>query len=234
MSLLWRLLTHRAGNQELPDDVGPDPEPDEPEAPENQHRAFSTYLTDEDFKRAATNLNVEEAVIRAVAEIESAGRGFLPDGRPSILYEAHIFDRETSGRHRRVRDARGRALSVPNWDRSLYGPAGAWQHDGRLSPAAGLNLQAAHRACSWGLFQILGQNHASVGFPNVMDFVQAMVKGAGPHLDAFVSFVRANNLDGALRNKDWRTFARRYNGPAFERNRYDTRLAEAYRRFANA
>ena len=169
-----------------------------------------------------------------MAHIESAGRGFLPDGRPSILYEAHIFHRETSGRHAGFVDTRGRALSVPRWDRSLYGPAGAWQHDGRLAPAASFNWVAAHRACSWGLFQILGQNHAAVGWPRIADFVQAMTEGAGPHLDAFVGFVRANRLEQPLRERNWREFARRYNGPGFAQNRYDTRLAEAYARFARA
>ena len=230
MSILWRLLTHRAGNQELPDDLGPDPEPDEPDTPEP-----SVYLTDEDFARAAEALNIDEAIVRAVAYIESAGRGFLPapDGRPSILYEAHIFHRETAGRHATARDTRGRALSVPRWDRTLYGAAGAWQHDGRLAPAANLNWVAAHRACSWGIFQILGQNHALVGFARIHDMVTAARHSAGSHLDMFVQLVLANRLDQPLRDRNFREFARRYNGPGFAANRYDIRLEEAWRRFAN-
>ncbi|MBO0737575.1 MAG: N-acetylmuramidase family protein [Alphaproteobacteria bacterium] len=233
MSLLWRLLTHRAGDEALPDDIGEDPEPDEPELPEPA-LAQALYLRDEDFERAAATLNVDLAVIRAVAEVEAAGRGFLADGRPQILYEAHVFDRETQGRHRSVRDSRGKPLSVPAWDRTLYGAAGAWQHDGRLAPAASLNWTAAHRASSWGLFQIMGFNHRLVGHERIVDFVDAMVRGAGPHLDAFVAFIRANRLDNALRSRDWREFARRYNGPAYERNNYHTKLEQAWRRFANA
>ena len=60
---------------------------------------MSTTLTDADFARAAKALNVEVAAIRAVAEVEAAGAGFLPDGRPAILYEAHIFHAETKGKH---------------------------------------------------------------------------------------------------------------------------------------
>ena len=62
---------------------------------------MSTTLTAADFARAAKNLNVEIAAIRAVAEVEAAGAGFLPDGRPAILYEAHMFHAEIEGQARR-------------------------------------------------------------------------------------------------------------------------------------
>jgi hypothetical protein len=239
MSLLWRLLTRRprgaeGGDAELPADLGPDPEPDiETEAEEEALPPLAPvlHLTDADFSRAAAALDVEVAAVRAVAEVEAAGCGFLPDGRPQILYEAHIFDRQTSGRHRQARDSNGVRLSVPNWDRTLYGRAGAHQHDVRLAGAARLDWDAAHRACSWGLFQILGTNHAAVGHPTIRGFVEAMHSGAGPHLDAFVGFVRATRLDGHLRTRNWQAFARGYNGPGFAANRYDQKLAAAYRRW---
>ncbi len=238
MSLLWRLLTRRAGDAELPADVGPDPEPDvETEAEEEAAPPLAPvlHLTDADFERAAAALNCEVAAVRAVAEIEAAGRGFLaPDGpfggRPQILYEAHIFHRQTNGRHAAARDRRGVRLSVPTWDRTLYGRAGAAQHE-RLADAAALDWEAAHRACSWGLFQILGTNHAAVGHPTIAGFVEAMEAGAGPHLDAFVAFVQTNRLDGPLRRRYWRAFARGYNGPGFAQNRYDQKLAAAYARW---
>jgi N-acetylmuramidase len=66
-------------------------------------------LTDADFARAAKELNVEVAAIHAVAEVEAAGAGFLPDGRPAILYEAHIF---TSIRRALTRRRRTGAASL--------------------------------------------------------------------------------------------------------------------------
>jgi hypothetical protein len=229
VSLLWRLLTRRAGYQELPVDIGEE-EDDEPELPPQP----SLHLTDEDFTRAAAALSVSEAVVRAVAYVEAAGRGFLPDGRPQVLYEAHVFHRETGGIHGAARDSRGRPLSVPRWDRSLYGAAGVWQHDGRLAPAAQLDWAAAHRATSFGLFQVMGFNHASVGHETIQSFVEAAFRGAGDHLDMFVKFVQANRLELMLRNRRWADFARRYNGPGYRQNNYDRRLAEAYRRFSHA
>jgi hypothetical protein len=191
----------------------------------------STILTDEDYQRAADALDVDVATVRAVAEVEAGGRAFLPDGRPQILYEAHIFHRESKGAHGAAKDSTGKALSAPSWDRSLYGASGAHQHN-RLAAAAKLDWDAAHKACSWGMFQILGQNHKVCGYDTVAQFVDAMNDGAGAQLDAFVSFVKGNRLNGALRRRDWAAFARGYNGPGYAQNAYDTKLAAAYRKYA--
>jgi hypothetical protein len=193
----------------------------------------STSLTDEDFARAAKELNVEVAAIRAVAEVEAGapGQGFIADGRPAILYEAHIFHAETKGKHSGAKDRRGVALSSPKWDRSLYGATGAAQH-ARYEDARKLDPDAANKACSWGTFQILGQNHKQCGFDTSQAFVDAMwTGGAAAHLDAFVAFIKANNLDGPLRAKNWAAFARGYNGPAYAQNAYDKKMANAYARW---
>ena len=192
---------------------------------------MSDTLTDEDFARAAKALNVEVAAIRAVAEVEAAGAGFIADGRPAILYEAHVFHGETKGTYANAKDRRGVALSSPKWDRSLYGATGAAQH-ARYEDARALDPDAANKACSWGTFQILGQNHKACGFDTSQAFVDAMwTGGAAAHLDAFVAFVKANNLDGALRAKNWAAFARGYNGPAYAQNAYDKKMANAYARW---
>jgi hypothetical protein len=188
-------------------------------------------LSDDDYQRAAQALNVEVAAIRAVAEVESAGAGILPDGRPAILYEAHIFHKETGGKHAGAKDRRGIALSSPSWNRALYGATGAPQHN-RYEDARALDADAANKACSWGMFQILGQNHKACGFETSQEFVDAMWNGGAPaHLDAFVAFLKANKLDAPLRAKDWKTFARGYNGPAYAANKYDQKMAAAYARW---
>jgi hypothetical protein len=188
-------------------------------------------LTDADFARAAKTLNVEVAAIRAVAEVEAAGAGFLSDGRPAILYEAHIFHKHSKGAHANAKDRRGVALSSPSWNKSLYGATGAAQH-ARYEDARKFNADAANKACSWGTFQILGENHKDCGFDTSQEFVDAMwTGGAAAHLDAFVKFIQANKLDTALRNKQWATFARGYNGPGYAQNAYDTKMANAYARW---
>jgi hypothetical protein len=192
--------------------------------------ALAKTLTDDDFARAALDLGVEVAAIRAVAEVEAAGAGFLPDGRPAILYEAHVFHRLTKGAHTAAKDRRGVALSSPKWNRALYGASGARQHD-RREDASKLDDGAASKACSWGTFQILGENYKAAGCSTIDEFVDKMNKGAAEHLDAFVAFIKANKLDGALRAKNWPSFARGYNGPAYAKNAYDKKMAAAYARW---
>jgi N-acetylmuramidase len=184
-------------------------------------------LSDADFARAAKELNVEVAAIRAVAEVEAAGAGFLPDGRPTILYEAHIFRQHCKGKHHDMVDRKGVPLSSASWNPKLYGATGANQHN-RLEDAAKADWDAAHKAASWGTFQILGANHKVCGFDDVKGFVDAMNSGASAHLDAFVKFIKGNNLDGALRRRDWAAFAKGYNGPAYAKNQYDKKMAAAY------
>jgi hypothetical protein len=74
----------------------------------------------------------------------------------------------------------------------------------------------------------MGDNYKVCGFGNVEDFVKAMVAGEPEQLAAFVNFVRNSRLDDELIRLDWRGFARGYNGPAFEANKYDKKLAAAY------
>jgi len=183
-------------------------------------------LTDQDFQRAAARLSCEVAAIRAVAEVESGGKtGFLADKRPKILFESRWFHKLTNGRF----DASNPDLSTPEWVRNYKGGAAEYT---RLQAAIGLDRQAALKSASWGMFQILGTNHAVAGFDNVEAFVKAQVDSEGAQLDAFVGFVVTNRLDDELRDKRWADFARGYNGPGYAANRYDEKMRDAYAKYA--
>ena len=180
-------------------------------------------LTSVDFARAAAALGCVPAAVRAVVEVESKG-GFLPDGRVRILFERHKFSAFTG----RAFDADHPAVSA----RQPGGYLGNAREYDRLDEALGLDRQAALKSASWGAFQIMGFNHAAAGFADVESFVAAMASGHAAQLDAFVAFVRSAGLATALAAQDWPAFARGYNGPAYTRFAYDTKIAEAYARFA--
>jgi len=188
-------------------------------------------LTEADYERASKVLRVPIATVKAVVEVESAGSGFLPSGKPTILYEAHVFHRNTKGRHAQARDQTGKRLSSPSWDKSLYGPGGDHQHE-RLLAASDLDWEAAHKSSSWGLFQILGENFREAGHADVKSFVDAMHESEGAQLDAFISYIQRRNLDGFLRQRHWAQFARAYNGPRYAENGYDVKLAQAYAKYS--
>jgi hypothetical protein len=189
----------------------------------------ATPLAAGDIAATAVALQCEAAAIRAVCDIESAGGGFLPDKRPKILFEAHLFGNLTHHRW----DATHPNISSPCWNRALYGADGAHQYD-RLAEAIGLNRDAALQSASWGMFQIVGMNYASCGFAGVEPYVAAMCVSEGAQLAAFAAFCRHGGLDKYLRTHDWTQFALLYNGPGEAENDYDSKLAATYRRRAAA
>src|ERR1700674_4926560 len=77
--------------------------------------------------------------------VETAGCGFIPDRRPPILFERHIFSRLTN-RQFDIQD-------VSNPQPGGYGASGANQYL-RLATAIQLDRAAALQSASWGLAQI--------------------------------------------------------------------------------
>ena len=183
---------------------------------------MSAVLVAADYERAAFEIGCSVAAVKAVCAIEAPRGGFLPSGRPVILYERHIFSRRTGGKF----DAAHPDIS--NTKAGSY-IGGEREHD-RLEAAAALDRSAALQSASWGKFQIMGFNFAAAGFATLQAFINAMYASEGAQLDAFVSFIKSQGLADELRELRWADFARRYNGADYARNSYDTKLASAYRK----
>lgn len=157
--------------------------------------------------------------------VETSGCGYLPERRPAILFERHIFSRLTNGAY----DATYPDISNPS--AGGYGAAGMHQYD-RLAQALVLDEQAALKSASWGIGQVLGDNYASAGFTDVVAMVTAMVAAEDAQLGAVAGYINATSLGPSLTGHDWKSFARGYNGPNYAENSYDTKLASAYGRLA--
>lgn len=190
-----------------------------------------------DVTRFAHRYDLEEAVIKAVIDVESNGKGFYESGRPIILFEGHIFWRQLSLRNYNPANLKAGFENVlyPSWDRSQYS-RGEKEWD-RLIKATSVHdaadaVVAAYASASYGLFQIMGFNYGACGYNDVIYFVTDMRESEGKQLEAFGQFLKTNNLIPLLQNHRWADFARRYNGPGYKTNKYDTRLAEAYKKHA--
>lgn len=190
-------------------------------------------LTESDFQAAAQILNCDVAAIKAVAEVESSGHGFLSDGRVKILFEGHQFYKRTNGAYAQSYPT----ICYKKWTKQFYttGPTpdvcGAGELK-RLETAIALNRRAALMSASYGKFQIMGFNHQVCGFNDVEKFYEAMQVSEGEQLKAFSKFVIGNGLDKALRKHDWVTFARGYNGEEYWKNKYDKKLAKAHAKYS--
>jgi len=227
-----------APKPEAPKPEVPKPEAPKPEAPKvvvpesgvslNFVCSNVAKLSEADYIYAAKMLDVEIACVKAVTEVESSGGGYLPSKRPKILFESHLFSKQTSKKF----DASYPHISFPKWNKTLYkGGEGEYP---RLLEAMSLDRVAALKSASYGLFQILGLNYKSCGFNDVESFVKAQVESESKQLESFINFLKSNGLDIKLRNKDFTAFARQYNGPGYEANGYHLKLEAAYNKHKGA
>ncbi len=179
-------------------------------------------LSSEGLAGVASNLGVFAPEIWTVLAVETSGCGYLPDRRPQILYERHIFHRLTQGQY----DDGDISDSSPGG----YGPRGAHQYD-RLAVAITEDRAGALQSASWGIGQIMGMNYALAGFQNVDEMVAAMSQSEDQQLAAMGNFLVATKLQASLQAHDWATFARGYNGPNYAINRYDVRLNGEFQKY---
>ncbi len=184
-------------------------------------------LSDADFTSVARGIGVEERTLQAVAEVESSRLGgFGANGKPILLFEPHIFSRETEHRF----DASHPNLSYPTASSSRY-PRTQDERWAQVRDAYALDADAALKATSWGMFQLLGRHFEGAGYPDVHAFVRDISRSNGAQLRAWGNWLSSQGLIDELQARDWSAFARAYNGPG-QVERYATLLSEAYARHA--
>lgn len=177
----------------------------------------AAILSQTGVKRTLADLELDPATLWALLTVETRGFGFLPDRRPKILFERHIFHRRTGGRF---------SAAHPDISSSSSGGyvGGAGEY-ARLARAARLDRQAALESASWGLGQIMGFNASALGYIGAEAMVASFVEGEDAQLEGVARFVLANPpLASALKARNWPRVAFFYNGADFARNQYDLKL----------
>lgn len=180
--------------------------------------------------RHAQSLGIELAAMLAVIEIESAGRvTAVVDGRnePLIRIEGHYFYRRLTGaaRDRAVRE--GLAHPTAGRVKNSASQAARWAMLARMIE---IDAKAALESVSWGLGQVMGANWQMLGYRSVDELVNVARSGVAGQIELMVRYIEKAGLVGALQRRDWAAFGRGYNGPAYAKNGYHTKLAAAYRR----
>jgi hypothetical protein len=200
-------------------------------------------LTGADYEAAAKELGCEVAVIRTIEMVESGGAAFDKKNRPYILYERHVFSRNSNPKHKYDEsdpnlscktpyhwEKKTKRLSIDDLPADQYPNVGGKEENNefsyqRLMKAYSLNEEAALKACSWGKFQVLGENYSGA-FSSVHEMVEAVCKNESGQLKTFISFVKINHLQKSLKDKDWLHIARTYNGK--KQKGYDVKLKQQY------
>jgi hypothetical protein len=178
-------------------------------------------LTQPTVDAGVLKLNIALATFWTVMAVETRGFGFLPDRRPVILYERHIFHQRTGGKYS------AKNPDISNAQAGGYGAAGANQYD-RLAKAIALDKTAALESASWGLGQIMGFNATDAGYASVDAMVNAMADSEDAQMNGMAAFIDSHGLAKHLKAQNWDEFAKRYNGSGYKKNHYDTKLNQAY------
>lgn len=197
---------------------------------------FAAYtgekITEKDWSDAAARITCEISVVKAFAQVETGGRsGFWPHSGtpplPKILYERYVFSTLTKHKY----DASNADLSMSRKylsyvkahdpaiykaDKAIPTYVSGLANYQRFLKACLLDENAAIECCSWGAFQVLGENWRLCDFQTHRQFLKAAFTSERVHLtEMFVPYVY-NRSHGALRRaliiKDWVAAARLYNG----------------------
>jgi hypothetical protein len=194
-------------------------------------------ITWDDLVEQASDMKVPTCILKAIFQIESASAGFLPDGRPKILFESNQF-RQRLAKHGFSKSdistlmAQNPDIITAKWVRNYKGGAKEYT---RLEKAMGIHKAAALESASWGSFQIMGFNYEVCGYENVFDFVHDQEQSEYQQLKAFCAFLKGTTgMLNALRMLDYRGIAKRYNGPGYEQNNYHVKLETYYKKCLNS
>lgn len=186
-------------------------------------------LTEADYQTLAVDWRVPVKHIKGVRKIEAPRGAFDDQGRPAIVYERHVFARNCQPRN--AFNMTCPALSGAPFKPGQYGTfGGQWD---KLLAACALDPDAAFQACSWGAFQVLGENAIALGYSNAYELAKMLTTSEAAHLDSFRRFVESKGLVDKFRAckpgdaSSCIPFVEGYNGKGFRTFGYHTKLAEA-------
>lgn len=182
--------------------------------------------------KIARDMDVPVAALLAVAEVESGGRALASvRGRdePLIRFEGHYFDRFLKGDARLEARAEGLADPRAGAVRNPKAQVARWT---LLHRAIRINRTAALSSTSWGVGQVMGAHWQWLGYGSADALVSEARSGVAGQVAVMARYIDKAGLCAALRAGDWAAFARTYNGPAYAKNKYDTKMAAAFARFS--
>lgn len=179
----------------------------------------------------ANELQIDPHALMAVVKVESAGKIFANvEGNqlPLIRWEGHYFDRliKASKRDeaRRLGLANPRAGKVKNPRKQ----ASRWA---LLDRAMKLDPDAARMSISIGIGQVMVSHWQWLGYNSPSHMIEVATRGFRGQLDTMLRYIRKADLVDELQRLDWSGFARGYNGPAYRKWGYHTKMKNAFASF---
>lgn len=208
------------------------------------------FVRDEDYAKAAAILGCKQSHIRAISDVEARGNGFLAAGRVKMLFERHKFYKYLGIALNDTEYRKTMNINIPltvsgtdalemiaSKNPDICNPkAGGYlgdlrEHD-KLEKASAFDYNAAVMSASYGMYQIMGFNHAYCGYKNAVDMFVDFSKSEKNQFMGFINFIKNNPaIHKALVAGDWLGFARGYNGKAFATNDYNNKVERAEKKY---
>jgi hypothetical protein len=171
--------------------------------------------------------------IEAVGKVESNGSGWFDSGLPKILWERHYFYRLT---RQIINTATFGLISSPKsggytTDVNKNGVNDSWE---KLAEAACVNPDKAIMSVSIGKFQVMGSYYSELGYNQPIDMLWAARNSEYDHYKMLAGYIKMAKLIPAFLSISTIAhtnipFVKGYNGPAWEKNDYASKLAIAMR-----
>ncbi|OTG65929.1 N-acetylmuramidase domain-containing protein [Acinetobacter silvestris] len=196
-------------------------------------------LKESDLVAGAKRIGVPVTVIKAIAEVETMGTGFLDIGKPKILFERHRMYFYLVQKFGKVK-ANQLMANHPNIvNTKTGGYHGGSAEYTRLSQAKQLDIECALQSASWGRFQLMGENWKALGYPSVQEFVAQHEQNESLQFEAFLRYCETKSgeiddkhwkLIDALRQENWHVVFSLYNGKNYKKLGYDTKFLRVMNR----
>lgn len=194
------------------------------------------------LSKAGQIAGLDPPAMLAVWMVECGGLPFLK-GKPVLRFEPHVFfarwGKQNEARFdQHVRFGGRNGTEGAAWQNHAMraGPQDDWHrfHGDQAKEYAALHLaarlagrEAACQCASFGGPQIMGFNHALVGYGTASEMFRAFGRSERWQVLAFFDFCAEKDILGALRTQDWTRFATIYNGPG-NAAAYAGKIADAH------
>lgn len=177
-------------------------------------------------KSVSLKFGFESAVMLSFIEVETGGKGFNTDGKIMLQFEPAWFKKKAP-----------------------FAPSGKWSVNKvdvqskewiAFNDAFAKNKDAAMESTSIGLGQIMGFHFKRLGFKTVGEMWDHAKESLENQIWQIAQFIATDeNLKTAIKNKDWFTIAKIYNGSGFMeiarkygREPYNISMANACKKYS--
>lgn len=199
-----------------------------------QYQGAGKRLTSQDVVNAAKEINVPVESVQAIMDVETNGHGFDSMGHPTFLFEPHKFYEQLSSNKTLLNLAIKQGLAYKSWKGPGSYPKTVAARWDQFQKACMIDETAAISAASWGLGQIMGSEFEEAGYESPEEMVASFADSEGEQVLGMVRLIKHRGLDADMRRFPQLSaaehFALRYNGKAYAKNSYHTKIVSAWNR----